>query len=58
MATGKVIAVLSGGDVSFSYVCVPNLNSDAVVIKPTAYRVRSNDSGPLNRAIDWRIFFQ
>jgi hypothetical protein len=39
-------------------VCTENLNSDVVMMKSAEYRVRTDDSSPLNRAMDRRIFIQ
>jgi hypothetical protein len=39
-------------------VCTENLNPDVVVMKSANDRVRTNDSGLLNGARDWRIFIQ
>ena len=39
-------------------VCTENLDPGVVMMKSAEYRVRTDDSGALNRARDRRIFIQ
>jgi hypothetical protein len=61
---GRQLDGMGGGVSSLSKVCVvgpvctENLNPDVVMVKSAKYRVRTDDSGPLNRANSRRVFAQ